>query len=274
MHSRSPFAPTPVVKGLLAANALIYFLTITVFTGRWFVDAFGFQPHAALARPWTAVTYMFLHGSFLHVAFNMLMLFFFGPRVEERIGARSFAVFYLVCGLGGAILSLGLLLTSPVGTVVGASAAVLGVALAFAMFWPDAPIFVFPLPVPIKAKWLVTFLAAVNLIAAVSGTNDGIAYLAHVGGLLAGFLYLRISNSLSRRTPVTITRTPLASAAALAKRRNVERAEAAPERRPRNRALDDEVDRVLDKISASGLDSLTPGERRLLDEVSRHLRQP
>lgn len=273
MLARPPFSPTPWVKGLLAANAVVYLLAITVFTGPWLVDWFGFQPHHALTRPWSAVSYMFLHGGFLHLAFNMLMLFFFGPAVEERLGARRFAALYLVSGLGGALLSLGLLFADRPTVVIGASAAIFGVALAFARFWPDAPIYVFPLPVPVRAKWLVAFLAAVNLLAALSGAENGVAHLAHIGGFVSAYLYLKALDGMSRRMPVTIARTPPPAARSAAARRDT-RSSAGVRRDPgRSRTLHDEVDRVLDKISAHGLESLTPSERRLLDEVSRRLRQ-
>src|SRR3990172_9186646 len=200
MDGRSTFALTPWVRRVIAANAVVYLLTITVFTGSWFFQTFAFAPSTALVQPWTFVTYAFVHAGFLHLAFNMLMLFFFGPAVEERMGGRAFLGFYLFCGLGGAALSFVIALVAPVAPFVGASGAVLGVALAFALNWPDAPILVFPLPVPIKVKWLVLGLAAMNLALAVLPARDGVAHLAHLGGFLFGFLYLR-GAALAARVP-------------------------------------------------------------------------
>jgi hypothetical protein len=88
VDTRPPFALTPWVRRLIAANAVVYLLTITVFTGAWFPQTFAFAPSAALTQPWTFLTYMFVHGGFLHLAFNMLMLFFFGPAVEDQMGGR------------------------------------------------------------------------------------------------------------------------------------------------------------------------------------------
>ena len=265
-------ALTPWIKGLIAANVVIYFLTITVFTGSWLFDFFGFQPRRIMSHWWTPVTYMFLHTGFLHLAFNMLMLFFFGPAVEAKMGSRQFAAYYLVCGLGGALLSLGLMLTTPVASVVGASGAVFGVALAFAMYWPDEGIYVFPLPMPVKAKWLVIFLATLSLVAAITGARDGVAHLAHLGGFAFGFLFLKAQGLLHQRVQEARQRPRLAHVVPPRRATQRQAAETPTITEPDKPSVDDELNRVLDKISRSGVDSLTPVERRILDEVSRHLR--
>ena len=121
------------VRRLLVANAVVYLLTITVFTGRWFFEWFAFNPVLVVQQPWTLVTYMFVHGGFFHLAFNMLMLFFFGPDLERRMGGSEFARYYFFCGLGGAALSLVFMGFTGATMVVGASAAIFGVLLAFAV---------------------------------------------------------------------------------------------------------------------------------------------
>lgn len=273
MEARPPFALTPWVRRLLAVNAVVYLLTITVFTGGWFFETFAFAPSTAVTQPWTFVTYMFVHGGFLHLAFNMLMLFFFGPAVEQRMGSGAFIWYYLLCGLGGAVLSFAIALFAHVAPFVGASGAVFGVALAFALSWPDAPIYVFPLPVPIKAKWLVFILAAIDLALAMSGASDGVAHLAHLGGFLFGFLYLRGEALLARpatprRERRTLARALTAQNAGVAARRRD------PRRGNRRGDLTQEdIDRLLDKISATGIESLTPEERQLLADRSRQLRE-
>jgi membrane associated rhomboid family serine protease len=275
ISQRSPFSLTPGVRRLIAANAVVYLLAITVFTGPWFPRTFAFSPDTALVRPWTFLTYMYLHGGLLHLAFNMLMLFFFGPAVEERMGTRGFLGYYTVAGLGGAGLSFVIALFAPVSPFVGASGAVFGVALAFALNWPDAPIFVFPLPVPIRAKWLVVILATLDLVLAVSGANDGVAHLAHLGGFVAGFLYLRGEAILRQGT----SRTQVEPRRSLAPALTHPRAGQRRERATRSRAdggqptRASEMNRLLDKISAGGIESLTPEERRFLNEMSRELRQ-
>src|SRR5207237_2128909 len=140
------FGMTPWVRRLIVANLVVFLLQMTIFVNPWFVATFGFAPLDALARPWTFVTYAFIHANFLHLAFNLLALFVFGPPVEERMGGGSFLAYYGLCALGGAALSFALAMTfQQVQLVVGASAAVYGVMLAFAWAWPDQPISVFPL---------------------------------------------------------------------------------------------------------------------------------
>src|SRR5207247_851323 len=216
--------------------------------------------------------YTFIHSNFLHLAFNLLALFVFGPQVEERMGGGSFLRYYLLCGLGGAALSFALMQFRPVTLVVGASAAVYGVLLAFAWAWPDQPINVFLLPTPIPAKWLVTFYVAITLVLALLSTSDGVAHLAHLGGFATGFLYLKVGDwrlgraerTLRRRTEPSVLVHPGRAA----------RASDAPKppRRVERDPAQAEIDRVLDKISARGIDSLTPAERRFLAEMSRKMR--
>ena len=273
MHPRPPFSVTPWVLRLLVANALVYLLTITVFTGRWFFEWFAFSPGLVLQQPWTAVTYTFLHGGFFHLAFNMLMLFFFGRDVEDWMGGPAFVRYYLLCGLGGAAASFAFLPIAPVNMVLGASGAVFGVALAFAVRWPDAQIFIFPLPMPIKAKWLVIGLVSLDLLAGLGRADDGIAHFAHLGGFLFGLAYLRLGNIMPRRTSATVHREPVRVLAHPTAQSAEE--EKIPASNPPQRTSPpyDEVDRVLDKISATGLDSLTPKERELLDDMSQRLRK-
>ena len=161
MDPQRMFGMTPWVRRLLVANLLVFLCQKTVLVDPRFAALFGFQPLLAVARPWTFVTYMFLHAGLLHLAFNMLALFVFGPPVEERMGGRAFLGYYVLCGLGGAALSFALIQLRPLGVVLGASAAVYGVMLAFAWAWPDQPIYVFPLPAPIRAKWLVTLAVGI-----------------------------------------------------------------------------------------------------------------
>ncbi len=190
------FGMTPWVRRLFVANLVVFLFQMTIFVDPRFLTTFGFVPLRALAQPWTFVTYMFLHGGPLHLAFNLLALYVFGPEVEERMGGGQFLGYYLLCGLGGAVLSFALIQFRPVELVIGASAAVYGVLLAFAWAAPDRPIYVFPLPEPIPAKWLVTFAVAVSLALAIVplAPSDKVSHLAHLGGFGAGFLYLKVAD--------------------------------------------------------------------------------
>lgn len=255
---------TPWVKRLLIANAAVFVLTWVIgpaFVFEWF----AFQPTKILFRPWTALTYMFLHGDLWHVFMNMLMLFFFGPPLESKWGSEEFVRYYLVCGLGGVALSFLFVSYS----IIGASAAVYGIMLAFAMVWPTAPIYVWGI-FPVQAKWLVAFLFLVTFSSALGGAGGGVAHFAHLGGFAAGFIYLKTDWRASQAIQ-NIGKAARARRFAIVPR---EEREAAQTGRPRSddsrekRTLDD-VDRVLDKISAEGMAALTEQEKQLLDEVSK-----
>ena len=273
MEAQRVFGMTPWVRRLFAANLLVFVLQETVLGPR-FRTAFGFAPMKAFAHPWTFVTYLFLHYNLLHLAFNLLGLFVFGPKVEERLGGRGFLPYYFACGIGGALLSLALTQVVQVDLIVGASGAVLGVALAYAWFYPEAEIFVFPLPAPIPARWLVVFAVAANLALAFLPGASGVAYLAHLGGMGTGFLWLKVRG---RREGGWAAPAP-ASAVPGVLVHPVPRAgrAAGTAGRARREGSGDrtqaELDRLLDKISAHGLDSLTPAERKFLAEMSGKMR--
>jgi len=129
---------------------------------------------------------MFMHGGIMHLFFNMLGLYFFGSAVERRLGARRFATLYFVSGFSGALASAVL----PYTPIIGASAGVFGVMLAFAKFWPDTPIYIWGV-FPVPARILVIVTTALALFSGLSGARDGIAHFAHLGGFAGAWLYLR-----------------------------------------------------------------------------------
>ena len=263
---------TPWVGRLIMATAVVQLLLETVFTSPRFVDFLQMQPEAFGRQPWGAVTYLFVHSGILHLGANMLGLFMFGRAVEERMGGPKFLLFYLYCGIGAALLSVVLAQFTSLNPIVGASGAVLGVAVAFAMFWPDTPIQIFPIPVAIKVRTLVIGLALIDLFFARFG-GDGVAHEAHLGGMLAAYLFLKLPGLTRRPTRPVVRQQPerVVMVQQSAAREDGPRA-AAPTRVPPRAGADPvaaEVDRVLDKISASGIQSLTSEERRFLDEVSK-----
>jgi rhomboid family protein len=276
MKSSPSYRITPWVGRLIIANAVVLLLLMTLFTSRELFQALQFSPRNALTRPWTFVSYMFVHAGLLHLLANMLMLFVFGTAVESRMGSRNFILYYLFCGVGAAVFSLLLAGIMSVGAFIGASGAVLGVAVAFACFWPDAELIVFPIPFPIKARTLVIGLVVFDVIASRLWPNDGIAHLAHVGGALFGYLFFRVQ-SLSRRSPSQQARTVERVVMVQSGSAEPDHRTPVTPMRPRRRIDSDpvaaEVDRVLDKISEKGISSLTPAERRFLDEVAKQKKQ-
>src|SRR5258708_31784045 len=147
---------TPWVTRLLVANIVVFFLQV-VMPG--ITLPLEFIPALIFYRPWTLVTYMFLHGGFTHILFNMIGLYFFGPRVEARLGPRRFATLYFLSGVSGALLSF---LIAPNAAIVGASAAIFGVILAYAQFWPPDLIFIWGI-LAIQARWLVIITTMLSI---------------------------------------------------------------------------------------------------------------
>lgn len=258
--------PTPMVKRLLIANTVVFAIAL-LLPSALVLDWLAFQPTRMVFRPWAPLTYMFVHGSLGHLFFNMLMLFFFGPPLEGRWGEREFLKFYVICGLGGAALSF---LFLPV-SIVGASGALYGVMIAFALNWPKAPIYVFGI-FPVEARYLVGFMALVALLSATdSATGSNVAHLAHLGGLITGWIYLkadfRTGAAIGSVRRAATKRRRLAIVPADESEDETVTASSRPVKE--ESALYDRVDAVLDKISAKGITALTPDELELLDQVSR-----
>lgn len=187
----TPGGLPPWTRRLLIANTVVFaVMMLGILPFRWALQNLALVPPDLLWEPWTMVTYMFLHAGFMHFLFNMVILFFFGPPLENRWGGTEFVKFYFICGLGPAIL--GFLLAGWVGPrpVVGASGALYGLLLAFALLWPNRKLYIWGI-MPVKAKWLVGFLAFFSLYTLMSGQSGNVAEWAHLGGLVTGFLYLK-----------------------------------------------------------------------------------
>jgi membrane associated rhomboid family serine protease len=257
---------TPWVLRLLIANVVVFLFTASEPR---LGNLLALWPRGFLIQPWGVLTYMFVHGGIGHLFFNMLGLFFFGPRLEMQLGGKSFLRLYLLSGLGGALFSFIFAFNAP---VVGASGAVFGVLLGFAYYWPRERIYIWGI-LPIESRWLVGILAAASLYSGIAGTQAGVAHFAHLGGFAAGYAYLkwRVRKRSARWRPVP-TRTPQNPRAGL---RNEQ---ASDLRRWRSIRLDDlhelnrdEVERLLAKAADQGVASLTQDEREMLERfATRH----
>ncbi len=245
---------TRYVRILLTINVALYFLQNTV---RGTTDALILVPQLVLVRPWTIITYMFLHAGLMHIAFNMIALFFFGPRVEERLGSRSFLILYFISGITGAIASI---VTSPSAAVLGASAAVFGVMLAFAWFWPHDQIMIWGI-IPVPARMLVIITTALSLYSGLSGGGRGVAHFAHLGGYAGAFLYLKWLQRNRQAFRRKATSGPPARELKFTGRPQVDLQKVHEVNR-------DEVNRILDKISAHGMSALSPEERLFLSNFA------
>jgi membrane associated rhomboid family serine protease len=183
---------TPWVTFLLVANGAAYLLLNQLMPQNALLGSLlAFQPVSVLAQPWTLITYMFVHGSFGHLFWNMLALYFFGPRVELRLGGPRFIGLYLVSGLAGALLSF----INPYVYIIGASGAVFGVQLAFARYWPRDRILIWGI-LPIEAWLLVVIMTGVSLFGGL-GQMGNVAHWAHLGGFAGAALYLAVMERFS-----------------------------------------------------------------------------
>ena len=195
-YSFGPGPMTPAIRALVIAN-------VAAFVATWVLPAlegaFGLVPQEVVGfQIWRLVTYMFLHGGIFHILFNMLALWMFGVELERMWGSRYFVKYYVVCGVGAALTTVVLSLT-PLSIfsglyyalTVGASGAVYGILLAFALYFPHRPIlFMFIFPVP--ARYAVMIMGGIALLSSLdAGSGSGVAHTTHLGGLVAGYLYLK-----------------------------------------------------------------------------------
>ena len=188
----------PVSKNLLIANCMV-FLTQFVFEQQGVrLEQWGalWAWQSPYFRVWQLVTHMFMHGGFLHLLFNMFCLWSFGTILERDWGPKRFFQFYMVCGLMAGVTHL-LFSSAP---AVGASGAIMGLFAAFAYLNPNAPLYLMFIPIPIKAKYAIPGLMALDIFGIFGGSNDNIAHWAHLGGAVTGLIIVIIWNKTNRRT--------------------------------------------------------------------------
>jgi membrane associated rhomboid family serine protease len=285
----------PVIKGLILSNVIVWLLFDFVLQPLKWAGVPIFEVLAAYMAlwpigthfyPWQLFTYMFMHAGFMHIFFNMLMLWMFGVELENVWGSRKFLVYYLLCGVGGGLTNLLVgMLTDQGGPTVGASGAIFGVLLAFGMLFPNRLIFLYFL-IPIPAKYMVILLAGFELLNGVTGTSDGVAHFAHLGGALAGFLYMVVDlnllpfKELFRGMHRQETGSFVDSSRVRRPNTTIRDAQffdiesGRPIRRDQNQSTQvtqEVIDAILDKISVGGYQSLTEEEKRILNEASKHI---
>jgi membrane associated rhomboid family serine protease len=239
---------------IIIANVIMFVITLA---SPAVTMALVFVPSLVLSRPWTLITYMFLHADFWHILFNMLGLYFFGPRLEEELGARHYLTLYAVSGLSGALLSF----LTPHSAILGASGAVYGVFLGFAYFWPRERILVWGI-IPVEARVMVIIMTALSLYGGFGGGGGGIAHFAHLGGFAGGYLYLKYQQSQTRAAKfrAATTKAPPRSTD-LERWRRID----ASSLHEVNRV---EFERIMGKLQTNGLGSLTAQEHEFLDRFS------
>lgn len=185
-----------ITRNLIIINIIVFIATYLgerVLHNDVFGRLFALYPVASpYFRIWQPVTYMFMHGGIWHILFNMYTLYIFGSVVERMIGERKFLIFYFICGLGAAATQLGVQsLQGSFACTVGASGAIYGLLIAYAMLFPQSKLtLIFP-PVTLSAKWMVIVFVVIEIMTSLGPLDDGVAHLAHLGGMLFGWLLIK-----------------------------------------------------------------------------------
>lgn len=295
-----------ITKNLLIINVLAFFAT-WVFEKQGLDLTATFGLHFFMATDFSfyqLVTYLFMHGSFMHLFFNMFAVWMFGTVMERVWGPKRFLIYYLVCGIGAGIIQEGVqyinyanenlaaydfVMTSSgritteaylnLWTTVGSSGAVYAILLAFGMTFPNERMFIIPFPFPIKAKWLIGGYIVIEVWSALNTPGDGIAHMAHLGGMLFGFLlirYWRKHPNIEQRFNGQNGFFQQMKKQYENKRRNTFHYQPSTEtprweehkEKEEDSARQAEIDAILDKIRKSGYDSLTKEEKKKLFEQS------
>jgi membrane associated rhomboid family serine protease len=248
---------SPWVLRLIIANIGVYVLTLL---RPMFAQFLAFVPLDFFHRPWTVFTYMFVHdvGGISHILFNMLSLFFFGPRLENELGGKHFLGLYFFSGLMGAVLSL---IFSPFSAIIGASGSVFGVMFGYAYFWPRDRVYIWGV-MPVEVRIMVAVMTALSLFGGFGPTSDGIAHFAHLGGFVGGFAYLKMLKHTARLIQVQKQIVePIALSSDIQRWRAIQRERLHEVNR-------DEYDRIIAKLNSSGVASLSDMEKQFLDRFS------
>ena len=180
------------VKNIIIINVLV--MVMTSLNGDFMYEKFAlFYPTSPFFHWWQPFTHMFMHGGFWHLFFNMYTLYFFGTVLERVWGTRKFLLYYFVTGVGAAVVHLAVQwLTGDFALTVGASGAIYGLLMGYAMLYPDSIMSLLFPPISMKAKWFVLIFAGIELLTGITNTGGGIAHFAHLGGLIFGFVLITI----------------------------------------------------------------------------------
>jgi membrane associated rhomboid family serine protease len=252
---------TPVVKRLIIINVAVFVVDwlLGMMSGFNLHAWFGLRPAMVVqtAAVWQFFTYMFLHGGFWHIFFNMFVLWMFGNELERAWGSREFLFYYLVTGVGAGVFYFIFNLSSPIPTV-GASGAIYGLLAAYGILFPNRIIYLYML-FPIPAKYFVILLGGIAFFSSVGSSSSGVAHLAHLGGMVIGYVLLKFHIRADR-----VLQT-------VQDKREQRKMRIVYKREQNDQHMRDEVDVILDKMHRVGFEGLTADEKKLLQRASEHL---
>lgn len=267
---------TPFVKILIIVNVSVFFLNSSLLLDGKLTEFLGLNPSRAIygLQVWQFVTYMFVHSNYIHLIFNMLSLWMFGGPVEEAMGSKKFINYYFLTGLGAAFFTCVFFWNS---VTIGASGAIYGLLVAFGMLFPDALVLVFFL-FPMRAKYFVLLFAGITLYATIAnngGESDSVAYFAHIGGFVTGYLYLKYHYKIEEMYSMAGRYNTVKSQhqETFAKPESTFSEQSSHERALQDRALQERVDVILDKMRESGKESLSKEDYDILNKASERLRE-
>ncbi len=254
---------SPTIKALIVINIAVFVLSMVV--GGQFISMFGLVPAKVVHERliWQPITYLFLHANLFHILFNLIALWMFGMPVESQWGPRQFVKYYFICGIGAGLVNV-VLTPDSLSPIIGASGAIYGLLVAFAMLYPDAVVYLYFF-FPIKAKHMAILFGLVEFLAGTSSSSPTVARFAHLAGMVIGFVYIKWWFSIKVHTVAFIK-------SYLKPSKPNDEVESEPRRRvldpvPAVKTVSDEaveVDRILDKILEKGEASLTDIEREVL----------
>ncbi|MCL1911008.1 MAG: rhomboid family intramembrane serine protease [Leptospirales bacterium] len=266
---------TPMVKRLLIINGAIFLMQSAAGSYSWTLQqTFGLSYRGIIQefKIWQIFTYMFLHGGFLHIIFNLFTLWMFAGSLEERWGSKLFIKYYLYCGIGAGVFitAMSCYTGSPAPTI-GASGAIYGILLAYGMTWPNREVLLYFF-IPVKIKYLVLFFGLMEFVGTINQSNSGISHVGHLGGLISGFVLLKFffkpkSSSGAASNDRGSSETGGGFASAFLKKRRLEKKRREIEKRIEAKKI---IDTLLEKIARSGMSSLTYEEKKNLEWARKH----
>jgi len=257
--SRPTFTIPSGVKLLVIINIVVFILTELSGQRNMLFSSFGLVPNQVWTnfKVWQLFTYLFVHGGFLHIFFNMFVLWMFGKDLEMQWGKNEFLLFYFTCGIGAGLMTV-LFSVNSIVPIVGASGAIYGLLVAYGFTYPNRMVYLYGL-FPLKVKYMVLGLGVIAFFASLSANQSNVSHITHLSGMIIGVLYIYFIFNW-KNIKMEYYRLRLKNLKQKTSAQNDEEV-----------LMKKKVDEILDKLNASGWDSLTEQEEKYLTQASKEL---